>query len=102
MITITKKAQQQLEKNPHKKDYLRLRIIGEGCNGNHYELQFTDKKTTTEETIKAEGITLLINKQEKKKLEGTTIDYIKKADMEGYHITNKQIIGGCHGCSCKH
>ncbi|HLD12706.1 MAG TPA: iron-sulfur cluster assembly accessory protein [Candidatus Nanoarchaeia archaeon] len=103
MITITPKAQQHLEKNPDRKKYLRLAIAGEGCGGNQYTLQFTDKQHADEEQEHQGTINLLISKHDKKKLEGTTIDYIKEGTLEGYHITNaNQEKKSCHGCSCGH
>ncbi|MDO8556248.1 MAG: iron-sulfur cluster assembly accessory protein [Nanoarchaeota archaeon] len=100
-IILTKKATEKLneimKKEKKEKAFLRINIIAGGCSGNSYDLQFEKKKNKEDIIIKHEGITIIIDKESMKKMEGSTIDYIEGLQASGFKINNPNIKKSC-GC----
>jgi Fe/S biogenesis protein NfuA len=94
MITVTDTAKEKIlavMQNNDKSDHaLRIAILGRGPGGFQYSMRFVEPKDIQEEDIKQsfDGLDVYIDSQSKKKLEGSTIDFVKDDFSEGFVIEN--------------
>lgn len=68
-----------------------------GCGRIGYQMQWESDRATDDETLDAEGLTLLIDAESSPLLDGSIIDYKKEAMSEGFFISNPNAPQSC-GC----
>ncbi|MEX2632873.1 MAG: iron-sulfur cluster assembly accessory protein [Balneolales bacterium] len=79
---------------------LRVGVVGGGCSGLSYKLEF-DKATDTpdkkDKYIESEGITIVIDMRSFLYLAGTELDYSSGLNGKGFHFINPN---ATRTCSC--
>ena len=78
-------------------DGLRIGVVGGGCSGLQYLLDFTPGVTEDDWTNQQEGVMVLIDPFSAAHLAGTTIDYIDGLNGTGFKFDNPNVIRAC-GC----
>lgn len=93
-IHITKEAANQIFKNK----YLRIGIIGSGCKGFSYLIEYADTKKDNDLVFEKDGATVIVDPKSIKLLEGSTIDYHASLIKSQFIINNPNAISSC-GCN---
>ena len=76
---------------------LRMKVIGGGCSGLHYELAFDDQITDRDTRIDAAGVQLVIDEKSALYLTGTTLDFVDTLQESGFKMNNPNATSEC-GC----
>src|SRR5262245_32951311 len=76
---------------------LRLRVIGGGGAGFHYDLYFEDKQTSMDEQFEHLGVKMFVDPLSFQYLDGTEIDYVEGLTHSGFKFTNPNVTSTC-GC----
>jgi iron-sulfur cluster insertion protein len=101
MITITESAATKLAdllKTQAKPDEgLRVRVVGGGCSGLSYELEFDQPQTSDQVFEGTHGVKVLVDPKSYLYLVGTEIDYVDGLHGAGFSLKNPNAKGGC-GC----
>ena len=101
MITLTEKAftkVQALQQQEGKSDCaLRLKVVGGGCSGYTYSMDF-DPKTQPEDTVfETKGVKIVVDKQSLQMLDNAQVDWVDALTGAGFTISNPNAKGSC-GC----
>lgn len=73
-----------------------------GCGGYEYVLDFSEKAGAEDEVIPTDfEIELHVNKNQKERLLGSTIDYIEGLTGAGFKVSNPNVRSSC-GCGSSH
>lgn len=75
---------------------LRMLVEQGGCSGMSYGFTFDEKKPGDTETT-FEGVSLLIDQESHKYIDGSTVDYRESVEGEGFVISNPHAKSSC-GC----
>ena len=81
--------------------FLRISILGGGCSGMHYSLNFdTNFDATVDTKYDFDGIVLATQKKFDPHFDGTQIDYVNSTGGSGFTIENPNFpkSAGCAGC----
>jgi len=101
MITVSENAAKQIarvmEEEKRPSAFLRIRIIGGGCSGMSYKLDFEDQKTDGDKTFSQNGIEVVIDTKSYLYLIGSMLDYSGGLNGKGFFITNPNAKKSC-GC----
>ena len=99
-VALTEKAAEKVKITMQKQDKpkagLRLYVAGGGCSGFQYGLAFDDKNDG-DHIIDSHGVTLLIDEQSAKYLDGSEVDYVESVMGEGFKVNNPNATETC-GC----
>ena len=76
---------------------LRVAVMGGGCSGFQYALDFEQEARPTDTVFDAEGLTVFVDPVSARYLEGVTIDYVFGAQGAGFKFNNPKATGSC-GC----
>jgi iron-sulfur cluster assembly accessory protein len=76
---------------------LRVGVVGGGCSGLQYLLDFTDKPTDHDYAFSVAGINVLVDPFSAAHLQGTTIDYVDGLQGAGFKFENPNVQRSC-GC----
>ena len=78
---------------------IRVGVVGGGCSGYSYALEFIDSDDIDEDDIKMEfvNLTVFIDPHSAQMLEGTEIDYIQTLQKKGFVFNNPNASRTC-GC----
>ncbi len=100
MITLTESAATKLadllKTQAKPEDGLRVRVVGGGCSGLSYELEF-DQAQPADQVFEAHGVKVLVDPKSYLYLAGTEIDYTDGLQGAGFSLKNPNAKGGC-GC----
>lgn len=101
MITLTPKA---IEKIKEMSDQyaighlsVRVKVIGGGCAGFSYDMEFADNAGEMDETQEIDGITVIVDTLSSQYLEGVEIDWASQGFSEGFKFINPNVKSTC-GC----
>ena len=92
MIRLTR----QEEKLPETHG-LRVAVVGGGCSGFQYALDFTDEERENDYVYLVEDVTVYVDPISARYLQGTTIDYVMGMSGAGFKFDNPKAVGSC-GC----
>ncbi|MEX2639541.1 MAG: iron-sulfur cluster assembly accessory protein [Balneolales bacterium] len=90
----------RLNENIEEKVPLRVGVVGGGCSGLSYKLDFdrsTDEPDKKDKFIESEGITIVVDMRSFLYLAGTQLDYSSGLDGKGFHFINPN---ATRTCSC--
>jgi iron-sulfur cluster insertion protein len=74
----------------------RIRVVGGGCSGYEYLMQFDNEKPN--DFIQSEnGLDIIMDSESAPLLEGLHIDYLDTLEQSGFSITNPNAKSSC-GC----
>jgi len=101
MITVTSsaatKVKELLEAEGEAGMALRIAVRPGGCSGYSYEMFFDGDRNDTDSVLQQEGITVTIDSDSGKLLNGATLDYSDGLNGKGFKITNPNNSRTC-GC----
>lgn len=76
---------------------LRVGVVGGGCSGFEYALDFENEARETDIIYDVEGLTIYVDPISSRYLKGTIVDYKMGIDGSGFKFTNPNASGTC-GC----
>lgn len=76
---------------------LRIGVKTKGCSGLSYDMTWTDAPAPTDEVVKDQGLTVLVDRKASLFLIGTVMDYETKALTSGFTFVNPNEKARC-GC----
>jgi len=101
MISITKNAAQELLRLLEGKDkdtYIRIRVIGGGCSGLNYKLDFDNESTVSSDKIVIfDAVKVAIDSKSALFLDKTELDYSGGLNGKGFTFNNPNAKRTC-GC----
>ena len=101
-VALTAKAAQMVkltrqEEGMGEDHGLRVAVVGGGCSGFQYALDFTDEAREDDLVYDVEGLTVYVDAVSARYLKGTTIDYVMGMAGAGFKFENPKAVGSC-GC----
>lgn len=101
IVDITEKAVMQIKKifneqNPDHKNGLRLSVIGGGCSGLQYKIDFSEKKEK-DNIISFDDVSVLIDPKSSIYLRGVVLDFKDGLNGKGFVFENPNAANTC-GC----
>jgi iron-sulfur cluster assembly protein len=108
MVTLSEAASAKLgevlgQQAAHGKTWLGLRLVAQGgcnCSGPSYGLSLAETMEEGDWVGEFGGIKVLVDPASAPMLEGVRIDYVTRAEGEGFTIENAQATAGGGGCGC--
>lgn len=101
MITLTDKAAEKvrfLQKQEAKEGYaLRLRVVGGGCSGYSYSLDFEEKPDQGDATFEDRGVKILVDPKSLSMIDNAQVDWADGMTGAGFTLQNPNAKGTC-GC----
>jgi iron-sulfur cluster assembly accessory protein len=76
---------------------LRVAVMGGGCSGFQYALDFEQEGRETDAVIELDGLKVFVDPISARYLEGVTIDYVFGMQGAGFKFSNPRATGSC-GC----
>ena len=76
---------------------LRIMVVGGGCSGFSYDMDFDDKEKPGDQVFEKDGLTIYVDPMSFQYLEGTNIDYVETFQFAGFHFENPNASRTC-GC----
>ena len=76
---------------------LRVSVVGGGCSGFQYGLDFENEEKVMDLTYELEGLKVYIDPMSSQYLEGTRIDYVQGMQGAGFKFINPKAVRTC-GC----
>ncbi len=101
MITVTPNAVEKIKRfaaqqgNPNLG--LRIRVVGGGCSGLQYQMQFDSRVNSDDRIIEVDGVKILIDMKSALFLRGIELDYEEGLMGKGFRFKNPNAKGTC-GC----
>jgi iron-sulfur cluster assembly protein len=100
-VTITERAQAEIRTIFEREERvaevgLRLGVIGGGCSGLSYEMEFSERRSD-DSVIECEGFTVLLDPKSTIYLKGVTLDFQDGLQGRGFVFTNPNATNTC-GC----
>lgn len=101
MIMLSDKAIEavkRIQENEGKQDtYLRIKVIGGGCSGLMYKMEFTDEADDKDKILEGENLKIAIDQKSLLFLKGVKIDYTDGLEGQGFVFNNPNSKQSC-GC----
>lgn len=102
MITLTQKAYQKIkelikESNFDSSYYLKVEVVGGGCSGLKYNMDFSNITIEDEEVFEHLDLKIVTNKKSLLYLIGTELDFTDGLNGKGFEWNNPQATRVC-GC----
>lgn len=101
MITLTEKAVQKvasLQQQEGKAGYaLRLRVVGGGCSGYSYSMDFEQQETPGDSIFQDHGVKVIVDPKSLAMLDNCQVDWVDAMTGAGFTIQNPNAKGSC-GC----
>ena len=76
---------------------LRIMVVGGGCSGFSYEMEFEDIQQPNDWILEEKGLQIFIDPMSFQYLDGSTVDYIESFKFTGFHFENPNATSTC-GC----
>jgi len=76
---------------------LRVAVMGGGCSGFQYALDFEQEGRPTDAVLALDGLTVYVDPVSSRYLEGVVIDYVFGMNGAGFKFQNPRATGTC-GC----
>lgn len=101
-ITLTPKAVTMVkltrqEEGLDESHGLRVAVMGGGCSGFQYALDFTTEGRDDDHVFTVDGLTVYVDAISARYLDGTQIDYVLGTSGAGFKFNNPKAVGSC-GC----
>jgi iron-sulfur cluster assembly accessory protein len=101
-LAITSKAVEMVKKTREQEGMdaswgLRVAVMGGGCSGFQYALDFEQEARPTDQMFEVEGLRVFLDPISARYLEGVTIDYVFGMNGAGFKFENPHATGSC-GC----
>lgn len=92
-----KKVKEAIKQRGTENATLRVSVVAGGCSGHLYDLQFTDKPSTSDLNFKQDDVNIAVDKESMESLNGMEIDYLDTLNESGFKFNNPNAE---HGCGC--
>jgi iron-sulfur cluster assembly accessory protein len=76
---------------------LRVAVMGGGCSGFQYALDFEQEARETDETFEVDGLRVFVDPVSARYLEDVVVDYVFGMNGAGFKFNNPKATGTC-GC----
>jgi len=76
---------------------LRVAVVGGGCSGYSYQLDFDDETRGGDHVLDFDGVIVRVDAESAAKLEGLQIDFVPRMHGGGFTFTNPKATATC-GC----
>ena len=76
---------------------LRIRVVGGGCSGMTYDLQFDNELRKHDKQFEVEGVKVVVDIKSYLYLNGSTLDYVTQGLTGGFTFVNPNAKSSC-GC----
>ena len=96
-IKAIKKIQEMATQQNLANYNLRIMVVGGGCSGFSYDMDFDDTKQPDDFVLEEDGLKIFIDPMSFQYLNGTKVDYIESFKFSGFHFENPNATGTC-GC----
>ena len=101
-VLVTPKAAQMMkltrqEEGLDESHGLRIGVVGGGCSGFQYALDFETEAREDDVVYEVDGLTLYVDPVSARYLLGTTVDYVMGMSGAGFKFSNPKAVGTC-GC----
>jgi iron-sulfur cluster assembly protein len=78
--------------------FVRVGVVGGGCSGFQYSLQFDDKFDDMKDSrYEQHGVSFVVDKKSALLLDGATLGYHKSLERQGFTFENPNAVKSC-GC----
>ncbi len=100
MIKVSPRAFEHIVNLRQKEGYdstygLRVSVIGGGCSGLSYKLDFENQEQAGDHIIEDQGVKIYVNMKSLLYLVGTELDYTGGIKGEGFHFANPNASRTC-------
>ncbi|MFT7126367.1 MAG: iron-sulfur cluster assembly protein [Pseudoalteromonas tetraodonis] len=99
-ITLTDSAAKRVSSHIEKHSSgvgLRLGVQDSGCSGFAYIVDYAEEKLENDLVFDSNGVTVLVDKEALKYIDGTTVDFVKQGLNQVFRFRNPNIKDEC-GC----
>ena len=100
-MNITMKAITKVQEMANKQNLanysLRIMVVGGGCSGFSYDLDFDETEQPNDFVLEKNGLKIFVDPMSFQYLDGTKVDYIESFQFTGFHFENPNATGTC-GC----
>ena len=101
-VTLTSKAVEMVKRTREQEGMdpsygLRVAVMGGGCSGFQYALDFDREARATDHAFEVDGLQVFVDPVSARYLDGVVIDYVFGAQGAGFKFKNPQATGSC-GC----
>jgi len=100
-IELTPKAVEKvkeiLAKQAPSPQGLRVSVVGGGCSGFSYQMNFENEATGIDKTYEFDGLKIFVDQASLMYLDGTKIDYVESLEGAGFKFDNPNVKTTC-GC----
>ncbi len=101
MVRVTEKAAQKvktLQQQEGKVGYaLRLRVVGGGCSGYSYSMDFDQNSQPEDAVFENQGVKIFVDPKSLPMLDNCQVDWVDAMTGAGFTIQNPNAKGSC-GC----
>jgi iron-sulfur cluster assembly protein len=101
MVTVSEEASKKIKtllaEESYKGQLLKIGVVGGGCSGLSYKLEFVSEKEKGDEEFESNGIKILVGKKSLLYLFGTELHHSDGLNGKGFHFKNPQASRTC-GC----
>ena len=101
MITLTEKAVEKvrnLQQQENKPGFaLRLRVVGGGCSGYSYSMDFEQGSAQDDITFENQGVKIVVDPKSLPMIDNCQVDWVDGLTGAGFSISNPNAKGSC-GC----
>ncbi|MDE3180941.1 MAG: iron-sulfur cluster insertion protein ErpA [Acidobacteriota bacterium] len=84
------------EQQPHPLG-LRLSVVGGGCSGFSYQMNFETESNPIDKTFEFDGLKVFVDQASLMYLNGTRVDYVETLSGSGFKFENPNVKSTC-GC----
>ena len=100
-ITLTKKAEDKvreiLSDQPEPYAGLRIQVVGGGCSGFSYSMQFENGAGMMDKVFDMDGLKVYVDATSVMYLNGCVVDYVETLEGAGFKFENPNVKSTC-GC----
>lgn len=95
--TAINKVKEVLAQQNPKPGGLRIGVVGGGCSGFSYQMQFESQATPMDKVLEFDGLKVFVDQTSLMYLDGTRVDYIETLEGAGFKFENPNVKSTC-GC----
>ena len=101
MVQLTEaavsKVKEILDAQEPKPAGLRIAVVGGGCSGFSYSMQFENQPNMLDKTISYDGLKVYVDQASLLYLDGAEVDYVETLEGAGFKFENPNVKSTC-GC----
>jgi len=102
LVSLTARAVEMLKKTRAREGLseahaLRISVVGGGCSGFSYQLDFDDTPREGDVTVEADGVRVVVDPTSAPYLAGTELDFVSSLHGGGFRFSNPKATQTC-GC----